>query len=130
MRCHNCKSEDSYRPWEGTMKLRGVEFLAHGERCRECDEIVFDSAEVRRQERLVAAALVERGIKSARDFQYVRKIAGLKANELAELLDVRPETVSRWERGDGEIPRSAIFTLGELFERPLVVRRRLAQLAS
>jgi DNA-binding transcriptional regulator YiaG len=112
------------------MKLRGVEFMARGEKCRECDEILFDSGEVRRQERVIAAALVERGIKSARDFQFVRKVAGLKANELAELLDVRPETVSRWERGEGEIPRSAIFTLSELFERPVVVRRRLEQLAS
>lgn len=129
MRCPNCKSVDSFRPWEGTMKLRGVEFLAHGERCRECGEIVFDSSEVKRQERLVATGLVERGVRSGRDFQYVRKVAGLKATELAELLDVRPETVSRWERDEVEVPRVVAFTLGELFERPRVVREKLEALS-
>ncbi|HEX5063213.1 MAG TPA: helix-turn-helix domain-containing protein [Kofleriaceae bacterium] len=129
MRCPNCKSVDSFRPWEGTMKLRGVEFLARGEKCRECGEIVFDSSEVRRQERVVAAGLVERGIRTGRDFQYVRKVAGLKATELAELLDVRPETVSRWERDEVDIPRPIAFTLGELFERPRILRDRLEAFA-
>lgn len=130
MRCHNCKSVDSYAPWEGTMKLRGVEFLARGERCRKCGEVVFDSAEVRRQERLIAAALVERGVRNGRDFKLVRKAAGLRANELAQLLDVRPETVSRWENGDVPIPRHAAFILGELFEHPKNARARLELLAS
>jgi len=33
--------------------------------------------------------------------------------------------VSRWERDEVEIPRPIAFTLGELFERPRVVRDRL-----
>ena len=69
MRCHNCDSTNSYRPWEGPITLRGVEMVARGEGCRECGEIIFDSDEVRRQERTIAAALVERGIRSGRDFQ-------------------------------------------------------------
>ena len=130
MRCHNCKSESSYRPWEGPMKLRGVEYTARGEKCRECGEILFSSDEVRRQERIVAAALVVRGIRTGRDFQYVRKIAGLRANELATLLGVRPETVSRWEREEVEIPRATAFALGELFEHPKTARQKLEALAS
>jgi putative zinc finger/helix-turn-helix YgiT family protein len=129
MRCHNCKSIDSYRPWEGTMKLRGVEFLARGERCSDCGETLFDSAEVRRQERLIAAGLVKHGLRSAKDFQFVRKIAGLKAAEFAELLDVRPETVSRWERGEVDIPRYAVFVLAELFEHPKLAREKLEAFA-
>lgn len=129
MRCPNCKAVDSYQPWEGMMKLRGVEFVARGERCRSCNETTFDAAEVNRQERVVAAGLVQQGIRTPRDFQYVRKVAGLKANELAELLDVRPETVSRWERGESDIPRYAVFMLGELFTHPRVVREKLEQLA-
>lgn len=129
MRCHNCKAVDSSQSWEGTMTLRGVEFLARGERCRNCDDTTFDAGEVKRQERLVAAGLVQKGIRTPRDFQFVRKVAGLKATELADLLDVRPETVSRWERGDSDIPRYAIFMLGELFAHPRIVREKLEQLA-
>lgn len=129
MRCPNCKSVDSYRPWEGMMKLRGVELMARGEKCFDCGEILFDSAEVRRQERLIATKLVERGVRDARDFKYVRKVAGLRANELAQLLDVRPETVSRWESGEASIPRHAAFILGELFEHPKNARAKLELLA-
>jgi DNA-binding XRE family transcriptional regulator len=112
------------------MKLRGVELTARGEKCRECGEVVFSSDEVRRQERLVAAGLVERGIRTGRDFKYVRKVSGMRANELAALLGVRPETVSRWERDEVEIPRTTAFTLGELFEHPQIARRKLEALAS
>jgi transcriptional regulator with XRE-family HTH domain len=53
-------------------------------------------------------------------------ISGCKATEIAELLDVRPETVSRWERGEVDIPRAAAFALGELYEHPHVTKRKLS----
>lgn len=130
MRCHNCKSIDSYRPWRGTLKLRGVRLECRGEKCRECAEILFTSDEVCRQDRLIAAAVVERGIRDGADFRYVRKVAGLRGKELAALLDVQPETLSRWESGKARVPRTAAFILGELFAHPKLARQKLEALAS
>jgi len=85
------------------------------------DALTFlEGDEVQRQEREIATGLVARGVRTAAEFRFVRKMAGFRANEIAELLGVRPETVSRWERGEAEIPRSATFALGELFDRPRV----------
>jgi len=129
MRCVNCKKTGTYRPWKGPVELMGIDVEAKGMRCAACGELLFDADEVRRQERALADVLVARGIRSGREFKLVRKVAGLRAAELADMLDVRPETVSRWERGEVAIPRSAAFVLGELFERPREARRRLAALA-
>jgi hypothetical protein len=44
------------------------------------------------------------------------------------MLEVRPETVSRWERDEVAIPRSAAFVLGESYDRLREARGRLAAL--
>lgn len=129
MRCPNCRKTDTGRPWEGLLELGGVTIMTHGLRCSSCGETTFDFEEVGRQEQAVAAAYVKRGIHTGREFKAVRKALGLKGTEAARILDVRPETLSRWEN-DGEVPRLAAFALGELFERPRVVRERLEALAS
>lgn len=128
-RCPNCK-ENKLRSWEGMLELEGVEVLTRGMRCGACGEALFDQTEVANQEQARAAALVMRGIRTGAEFKFVRKMAGLKATEIAELFDVRPETVSRWERGEVEIPRLASFSLGELYERPRVIRARFDALSS
>ncbi len=43
--------------------------------------------------------LADAGARSPETFRFMRKTLGLRAADLAELLDVAPETVSRWERG-------------------------------
>jgi putative zinc finger/helix-turn-helix YgiT family protein len=130
MRCVNCKKTDAYRPWEGPISLMGVQIMAQGARCDACGELLFDEEQVRRQERDVARALVGRGIRAGNELRFVRKMAGLKAAELAAILDVRPETVSRWERGEVQIPRMAAFTIGELYEHPRAARQRLEAFAT
>jgi transcriptional regulator with XRE-family HTH domain len=40
------------------------------------------------------------------ELKQVRKVLRLKQTELAERLDVHPLTISRWERGTGQIPRA------------------------
>jgi transcriptional regulator with XRE-family HTH domain len=44
----------------------------------------------------------------------MRKALGLRATDLAELLDVTPETVSRWETDRVPLDRGALATLGAL----------------
>ncbi|MCX5744646.1 MAG: helix-turn-helix domain-containing protein [Proteobacteria bacterium] len=67
-----------------------------------------------------------RGVRSGVEFKFLRKLAGLQANEVAALFGVRPETVSRWERGTIEFPRTAAFALGELYVHPRLTRQKLA----
>ena len=129
MRCVSCRKTDTFRPWEGPITLMGIEVMAHGLRCENCGEILFDADEVRRQERAVASGLVARGVRTGKEFKFVRKLAGLQAVDLAAMLDVRPETVSRWERDTIPVPRTAAFALGELYEHPRTARQRLEAFA-
>lgn len=128
VRCPSCKNE-KFRRWDGVVKVCGVEVQTRGDECTKCGEILFAASEVEANERTAATAIVERGIRTPKEFRFVRKAAGLQANELASMLDVRPETVSRWERGEVDIPRPISFALGELFERPRVTRQKLEALA-
>jgi transcriptional regulator with XRE-family HTH domain len=44
----------------------------------------------------------------------MRQTTGLKGRELAALLDVRPETVSRWEQGKRPVDRATFAILRQL----------------
>jgi DNA-binding transcriptional regulator YiaG len=46
------------------------------------------------------------------------------------LFGVRPETVSRWEHGESEIPRTAAFALGQLYAHPKLTRQSFEALAA
>ena len=129
MRCPSCKKTDTLRSWTGALQVMGVEIVAHGRRCRSCGETLYEAGELERQERELATALVARGIRTGQEFKHVRKIAGLRANDVAEMFGVRPETVSRWERGEGELPRTAAFALGQLYEHPKITRQKLEAFA-
>jgi putative zinc finger/helix-turn-helix YgiT family protein len=107
----------------------GIEVKGHGRRCKACGEILTELTEVARQERIAAERLVARGIRSGHEFKFVRKRAGLQANQVAEMFGVRKETVSRWERGEVEIPRTAAFALGQLYAQPKLTRQRLEAFA-
>lgn len=77
-----------------------------------------------------AKAIVECGIRTGSDVRCVRKQLDLRVVEVSELFGVRPETVSRWERGEEAMPLVYGFALMELYERPVVVRNRLEALAA
>jgi putative zinc finger/helix-turn-helix YgiT family protein len=129
MRCPTCKKEDTLRPWTGMTSVMGFEIEGRGQRCKACGEILTELTELERQERLVAEQLVARGIRSGQEFRFVRKHARLQANEVAEMFGVRKETVSRWERGEVDIPRTAAYALGQLYAHPKLTRQRLEAFA-
>lgn len=80
-------------------------------------------------ELVIATELALHGPVDGKSFRFMRGAIGMKSAELAELLGVRPETVSRWERSVVNVDRAAWMTLGGLvLERvgaPVALRERL-----
>lgn len=63
-------------------------------------------------EAAVARALVAAGAADGDTLKWLRKTAGLRAADLADLLGVTAKTVSRWETGETPIDRATLLTLG------------------
>ena len=129
MQCPSCGKTGALRNWKGDVQRYSVEIEASGTRCQACGETLFDLPEMKRQEREIAKKLAARGVRTGNEFRLVRKVAGLRAIDVAAMLDVTAETVSRWERGTVEIPRAAAYVLGDLLEHPKLARERLEAFA-
>ena len=85
-------------------------------------------------ERAVAADLAAHGPVSGESFRYMRKVVGLTGGELAWLIGVAFETVSKWETGVREVDRAAwlvmSFLAADRAKGRSVARRRLEELAT
>ncbi|MES2645050.1 MAG: helix-turn-helix transcriptional regulator [Myxococcota bacterium] len=55
----------------------------------------------------VATTLASQGMVSGESFRYLRRALGIRAAEVAEILGVRPATVSDWETGKTRLDRAA-----------------------
>ena len=127
--CPTCK-RGRLEPWVGPVPMWGlVEVAGRGEHCPECDELLIHDTELGRIEQVAANTIATRGITNGRELLFVRKAASLRAVDVAALLDVTPETVSRWEHDERPIPRLVAFTIGELYLRPKITRGKLETLA-
>jgi putative zinc finger/helix-turn-helix YgiT family protein len=82
--------------------------------CRACREAFVDAPALERFELVIAAELARMGHCNPIAFRFVRKALGLSGVELAELLGVKPETISRWENGARELDRGAFALVGGL----------------
>lgn len=104
-------------------QIGGHQFTAQAPlmKCSKCGLEIVDGASVERFEVLVAQKLIESGICTGAALRYTRKVLELRANELADLLDVKPETVSRWENDKVTPDRALLVVLGGM------VADRLAQ---
>ena len=58
-------------------------------------------------EREIARTLCARGKPTADGFKFLRERSRIKAGELADLIDVKPETISRWENEHNAVPGAA-----------------------
>ncbi|MBI2895513.1 MAG: helix-turn-helix domain-containing protein [Deltaproteobacteria bacterium] len=67
--------------------------------CATCEESFVSAQHLGTFELGAAMMLASSGQASPDVFRFMRKTVGLRAADLAELLDVKPETVSRWENG-------------------------------
>jgi putative zinc finger/helix-turn-helix YgiT family protein len=69
-------------------------------RCPKCDEVVLRFSEARRlQEDGIAHYRKKHGLLSANDIRAIRERFGLTQSELARLLHLGANTISRWESG-------------------------------
>jgi putative zinc finger/helix-turn-helix YgiT family protein len=69
-------------------------------RCSKCSEVVLRFSDARRlQEDAIAAYRKKHGLLSADEIRALRKRFGLTQGELARLLHLGANTISRWESG-------------------------------
>src|SRR5439155_14158981 len=91
--CH----KGTWRPWRGTLRLKGIDVPTVGEEWSYCRETFFSFKECGKQQRFLIETFVSRVIRTGDEFTFTRKMMGLKASDLAGTLGVSAETISRWE---------------------------------
>lgn len=69
--------------------------------------LTFTMSDLLRVEQTIAVRLAILGIATGESFKYMRKTVGMRANEIAGLIGIRAETISRWESGGLPVNRSA-----------------------
>ncbi|MGZ3419641.1 MAG: helix-turn-helix domain-containing protein [Polyangiales bacterium] len=82
--------------------------------CSVCGHLEVDHSTEDKFILRIAQILAESGVASGRAFRFMRKAIGLRATELAQLLSVAPETVSRWETEKRGIDRATIAVVASL----------------
>jgi putative zinc finger/helix-turn-helix YgiT family protein len=117
MKCARCK----VGKLEKTTALDSIDVGKHtftaeipALKCRACGEIYFDGPSLERFELQAAVELAWAGEATGETMRFMRKAAGLRALEFADLLAVTPETVSRWETGKQAVENRAMALLGAL----------------
>lgn len=115
-RCHACKGalEDVLEKVSHDVGARRFEAVLRAQRCASCGEVTFAGPALGRFEAAVARALVDAGAGDGAAVRWIRKAAGIRAVDLAELLGVTPETVSRWENDKHPIDRAAWAALAAI----------------
>lgn len=119
MKCAECKSDkmgptthDAKRvvgPYIYVMQVAAL-------KCAVCGQVVLDTPELEIQELCIALDLAVRGARDGQSFRFMRKMIDLTASDVAKLLHVTPETISRWEtdKPGHEVEPSAVAVLGAL----------------
>jgi putative zinc finger/helix-turn-helix YgiT family protein len=99
-----------------SVRAAGVQFRADLPAlvCASCGEAVVEDSAVERFELLAARELARMGVSSGEAFRFMRKALGMTAADLARVLAVTPESVSRWETGKVELGRAELVTLASL----------------
>jgi putative zinc finger/helix-turn-helix YgiT family protein len=99
-----------------TLVVGGVTFTTEvpAQICDGCGETFVTAEALAKADRVMAGELARLGQRSQESFRFMRKALGMKASDLAELLDVSPETVARWESGSLTVEPRAFALLGGL----------------
>jgi putative zinc finger/helix-turn-helix YgiT family protein len=112
--CENGKMKKTMVEW--TRTVDGTRFVGTmpGYVCDSCKEEYVDAIVLEKFEEQIALEIARRGRISSEAFRFMRTTIGLSSKELAKILGVQPETVSRWEHRKREIDKSVFALLGGL----------------
>jgi len=83
-------------------------------RCESCGETYYDGAALGSLDLDIARELAMEGPSTGEALRFMRKALGLPGTELAALLGVAPETVSRWEHDKLAFDRRTFALVGLL----------------
>lgn len=125
MKCFNCgKATFKHGQVPFTLTVADVEFATElpGGQCASCSGRAIDGDAAARFELQVAAELVGRGLRSGETFRFMRKALGMKAADLAQVMNVAAETLSRWENDQREVDWPEFLLLGALVDDKLADR--------
>lgn len=115
-RCPTCGAGIQKTQVTEKLEVAGHAFIAMlpALKCRACDHGFVAAETLQRFELAAAVALADAGEASPDAMRFMRKSLGLKATELAALLGVTAETISRWETGNQALERRALGLVGAL----------------
>jgi DNA-binding transcriptional regulator YiaG len=116
-RCPACgKAAFQSATYAARRNLDGRRFTADipARKCTSCGELLISGPGMAAFERAITLDLARGGEVGPEGFRWLRKAAELKAMRLAELLDVTPMQVSRWENGRKPLERRAVALVSAL----------------
>lgn len=125
MRCSSCGRDKLGKGLEKEeLRVAGIRFFATVEalRCRACGEVSVEAPALEQFERRVAEYLGRNGVCTGEAFKFMRKSIGVRAADLAVLIGVSAETISRWETSKSPVDWAAFVTLSALVEDRLAGR--------
>lgn len=116
MKCTTCKGAIRPAVVELKVKAAGHTFVADvaAGKCASCGEVFYPSALLDMVDLIIAATLVRSGERSGEVMRFVRKAIGMPAKELAELMGMSPEHVSRLETGKSPVSGNIMVLLGSM----------------
>lgn len=79
--------------------------------CGSCGMKYYASDDLARFELATAITIANAALQVPDALKFMRKVTGLQAKQFANLLGVRPETVSRWESGKTPVDRATYAVL-------------------
>ncbi len=91
-------------------KVRAVVERVPAMVCRGCGESIVSGEDLGRSELIASRKLIDAGARSGVLLSWTRRSLGLLATELAALLGVTAETISRWEN-DRVSPEPAVWNV-------------------
>jgi DNA-binding transcriptional regulator YiaG len=117
-RCGGRELRDEAETLSFALPLSGISasVVAPARRCAGCDGVHVESRVMERAQLSVACELADLGVQTGEAMRHMRKALGLRAADLARLLDLTPETISLWETGRVPPNRAAFVALGALVQ--------------
>lgn len=114
--CPQCGGRLARSRTEQAHVVAGCRFLvaAPAVACKECRATFVPGRTLERVELEIACVLATRAPPSGEGLRYMRHVLGMRAADLASLLNVTAETMSRWENDQRVVDTNAWVCAGSL----------------